>query len=97
MADPDTVRAQLRIAGYEGVEFERIDAPLLVGSTPEEAVELQFALGPAGEVYREAGELAERHRDAMAAALTEELARYATPEGIVMQSSSWKVDARNPG
>ena len=50
MADPDVVRTQLRIAGYDGVGFERIDAPLLVGRTPEEAVELQFDLGPAGEI-----------------------------------------------
>ena len=33
----------------------------------------------------------------MARALTEELARYETPEGIVMNSSSWMVTARNPG
>ena len=97
MADPEVVTKQLQIAGYDRIDFERIDAPLLVGRTPEEAVEFQFALGPAGEVYREAGELALRQRDAMAAALTAELARHATPEGIVMQSSSWKVSARNPG
>jgi hypothetical protein len=97
MADPEVVRAQLRIAGYRDVEFQRIDAPLLVGRTPEEAVEFQFALGPAGEVYREAGELAERLREPMATALTEALARYRTAEGVVMDSSSWMVTARNPG
>jgi ubiquinone/menaquinone biosynthesis C-methylase UbiE len=97
MADPDVVRTQLRIAGYADTTFERIDAPLLVGRTPEEAVELQFALGPAGEIFREAGELAERQRGPMTRALTEALAGYVTPEGVVMQSSSWMVTARNPG
>lgn len=96
MADPEVVRAQLRIAGYEDASFEQIDAPLLVGRTPEEAVELQFALGPAGEIFREAGELAERQRAPMTEALTEALAGYVTPEGVVMQSSSWMVTARNP-
>ena len=96
MADPEVVRAQLRIAGYADPAFERIDAPLLVGRTPEEAVELQFALGPAGEIFREAGELAERQRAPMTEALTEALAGYLTPEGVVMASSSWMVTARNP-
>jgi ubiquinone/menaquinone biosynthesis C-methylase UbiE len=97
MADPEVVKAQLRIAGYGDVTFERIDAPLLVGRDPEEAVAFQFDLGPAGEIFREAGELAERQRAPMARALADELARYATSEGVMMASSSWMVTARNPG
>jgi ubiquinone/menaquinone biosynthesis C-methylase UbiE len=96
MADPDTVTRQLEIAGYDGIEFRRVDAPLMVGNTPEDAVDFQLAIGPAGEVYREAGELAERRRDEITAALRKELARHAAPEGIVMDSSSWVVTARNP-
>jgi ubiquinone/menaquinone biosynthesis C-methylase UbiE len=96
MADPDTVTRQLEIAGYDGIEFRRVDAPLMVGNTPEDAVDFQLAIGPAGEVYREAGELAERRRDEITAALRKELARHETPEGIVMDSSSWVVTARNP-
>jgi ubiquinone/menaquinone biosynthesis C-methylase UbiE len=97
MADTEVVSKQLEIAGYSDIDFERIDAPLLVGRNPDEAVEFQLALGPAGEVYREAGDIAEERHDEIAAALKAELARYETPEGIVMQSSSWKVVARNPG
>lgn len=97
MANPEMVTKQLQIAGYTGVEFERIDVPVLVGDTPDDAVAFQLALGPAGEVYREAGELAARRHDEIAADLKAALARYQTPEGIVMDSSSWKVTARNPG
>lgn len=97
MADSDTVTKQLEIAGYTEIGFERIDAPLLVGETPDEAVEFQLAIGPAGEVYREAGELAERRHEEIVAALKAELARHETPEGIALQSSSWMVTARNPG
>jgi ubiquinone/menaquinone biosynthesis C-methylase UbiE len=97
MADTEIVTKQLEIAGYTDIDFERIDAPLLVGRDPDEAVEFQLALGPAGEVYREAGEIAEARHDEIAAALKAELARYETPEGVVMQSSSWKVTARNAG
>jgi SAM-dependent methyltransferase len=96
MADPDVVTKQLEIAGYEGIEFERVDVPLMVGNTPEDAVEFQLALGPAGEIYREAGELAEQRRDQITAALRKELARHENAEGIVMDSSSWVVTARNP-
>lgn len=97
MADPETVTKQLEIAGYRDIEFERIDVPLLVGRTADDAVDFQLALGPAGEVYREAGEIAKQRHDELVAALKAELTRYETPEGVVMASSSWKVSARNPG
>ncbi|HRO13014.1 class I SAM-dependent methyltransferase [Amaricoccus sp.] len=97
MADPEVVAKQLEIAGYEGPRFERIDALLRAGETPEEAVAFQMALGPAGEIVREAGEIAEAKRPEIEAALTEELARYRTAEGIMLDTSSWMVSARNPG
>ncbi len=96
MASQDMVTKQLEIAGYGDIEFERVDAPLMVGKSPDDAVAFQLAVGPAGEVYREAGEEAERKHDEIQAALERELARYATDEGIVMDSSSWKITARNP-
>lgn len=96
MADSGVVIKQLEIAGYEGIEFERIDAPLLVGRDPDEAVEFQLAIGPAGEVFREAGELAEQRRGEIVDALKQELARHETSEGIVLGSSSWTATARNP-
>lgn len=97
MANQEMVTRQLQIAGYTDIEFERIDVPVLVGDTPDDAVAFQLALGPAGEVYREAGDLARNHHDEIAADLRATLARYQTSEGIVMDSSSWKVTARNPG
>ncbi len=96
MASQDLVTRQLEIAGFTGIEFERVDAPLMMGKTPDDAVAFQIALGPAGETYREAGEEAERRHDEIEAALKLELAKYQTQEGIVMDSSSWKISARNP-
>ncbi len=96
MANQEMVTKQLEIAGYDGIEFERIDAPLMVGNSPEDAVGFQLAVGPAGEVYREAGAEAERRHGEIEAALLTELGRYANAEGIVMDSSSWKITARNP-
>ncbi len=98
MADPGVVTQQLEIAGYVAPEFERIDALVSVGRTPEDAVAFQLQLGPAGEIYREAGEEAAAQHDAIAAALGEALAPYyRADEGVMMPSSSWKVTARNPG
>ncbi|MCH9013018.1 MAG: class I SAM-dependent methyltransferase [Proteobacteria bacterium] len=96
MANQEMVTKQLEIAGYDGIEFERIDAPLMAGNSPEDAVGFQLAVGPAGEVYREAGAEAKRRHGEIEAALLTELGRYANAEGIVMDSSSWKITARNP-
>jgi ubiquinone/menaquinone biosynthesis C-methylase UbiE len=96
MADETMVTKQLQIAGYDQIEFERIDAPLMVGNTLDDAVGFQLALGPAGEVYREAGTLAESKHDEIVAALRSELEKYVTEEGVVLESSSWKIRARNP-
>jgi ubiquinone/menaquinone biosynthesis C-methylase UbiE len=97
MADTGVVTRQLEIAGYTDIQFEQVDAELFVGKDVDDAVAFQLALGPAGEVYREAGELAEQRHGEIAAALKVELAKYQRPNGIIMDSSSWKVTARNPG
>src|SRR6185295_12274199 len=73
MTDPDAVTQQLRIAGYSDVRFERIDAEVLIGRDLDEAVAFQLAIGPAGEVYREAGERAVCLHHTLVAALKDAL------------------------
>jgi ubiquinone/menaquinone biosynthesis C-methylase UbiE len=97
MADTAVVTKQLEIAGYTDIRFEQVDAELFVGNDVDDAVAFQLAIGPAGEVYREAGALGEQRHGEIAAALKAELAKYQRPNGIIMDSSSWKVSARNPG
>ena len=96
MADQEMVTKQLEIAGYDDIQFARIDAPLMVGNTLDDAVDFQLAVGPAGEVYREAGDQAVAKHDEIIAALQSELSKHATDDGVVMESSSWKIRARNP-
>lgn len=96
MANPDVVRGQLKAAGFTDVSFDRIDGPVMIGRDVDQAVEFQLALGPAGEIVREAGPLAEARRSDIDAALREELGRYATKDGVWMESSSWTIRARNP-
>jgi ubiquinone/menaquinone biosynthesis C-methylase UbiE len=97
MTDTGAVTQQLRIAGYSDARFERIDAEVLVGRDLDEAIAFQLAIGPAGEVYREAGKEAERLHEKLVAALKDELRQFVCPEGVMMNSSSWMVTAQNLG
>lgn len=96
MANPDVVTQQLEIAGFEEIHFERNDGPVEVGDSVENAMRFQLALGPAGEVFREAGEEAERQRPQIEEALRQALAPYERGGKIVMGSSSWTITARKP-
>lgn len=96
MADTKVVTKQLEIAGYEDIAFERNDGPVTVGADVEDAVRFQLSLGPAGEIFREAGEEAERKRDQVELALGEALSPYLEDKGVVMPSSSWMITARRP-
>ena len=97
MADETTVRAMMKSAGYDNIEFRRVDAPVLVGHDVKDAIDFQLAIGPAGEVFREAGAEAEEKRDLIEAALAKAINQQKTAaEGIVMDSSSWVISAINP-
>ncbi|MBL6934681.1 MAG: methyltransferase domain-containing protein [Alphaproteobacteria bacterium] len=98
MANQEMVTGMMKSAGYENIEFERVDALVLVGRTVQDAIDFQLALGPAGEVFREAGEEAEAKRAEIEAALAKAIdAEKKEADGIVMDSSSWVISATNPG
>lgn len=42
MAHPEVVQAQLGAARFEDVAFERVDGPVMVGHSPEEAMQFQL-------------------------------------------------------
>lgn len=97
MSNETTVRMMMTSAGYEQIEFRRVDAPVLIGADVADAVAFQLAIGPAGEVFREAGREAEEKRGQIEAALAEAINRQKiSTEGIVMDSSSWVISAINP-
>ncbi len=97
MSDEPMVRRMMEVAGYEGITFERVDAPVLIGHDVRDAIEFQLAIGPAGEVYREAGEKAEARRREIEGALAEAIrAQTTAADGIIMPSSSWVISATNP-
>jgi ubiquinone/menaquinone biosynthesis C-methylase UbiE len=97
MADEPTVAKMMEIAGYTDVSFKRVDAPVLVGRSVEDAINFQLAIGPAGEVFREAGKEAEAKRPQIEAALAKAInAQKKEADGIVMDSSSWVISGRSP-
>jgi ubiquinone/menaquinone biosynthesis C-methylase UbiE len=96
MADRELVTAQMKAAGFTDMQFERVDAEVRMGDSIEDAIGFQIALGPAGEVVREAGELAPRKDAEIKGDLTELLRPHVTDDGVWMASSSWVISARNP-
>lgn len=96
MANPETVKKQLEIAGYDDINFRCIDGPVTVGADIDDAVRFQLNLGPAGEIFREAGDQAERMREEIEQAMRKAFKPYLTDNGVVMPSSSWTITARRP-
>ncbi len=97
MANETMVRTMMMSAGYADIEFRRVDAPVMVGKDVIDAIAFQLAIGPAGEVFREAGALAETKRIEIEAALAEAINRQKiAADGVVMDSSSWVISAINP-
>jgi ubiquinone/menaquinone biosynthesis C-methylase UbiE len=97
MANEETVRGMMTSAGYKDIQFRRVDAPVLVGKDVEDAIAFQLAIGPAGEVFREAGAEAEQKRPQIESALAKAIEEQKiSADGIVMPSSSWVITAVNP-
>ncbi|MCA9574241.1 MAG: class I SAM-dependent methyltransferase [Sandaracinaceae bacterium] len=95
MSDEAVVRAQLEAAGFVDIRFERSDAEMPMGATVAEALSMMMALGPAGEVIREAGALGERMRPVIEDELAAAVAGSWRPGlGVRMGSSAWAIHAR---
>lgn len=95
MADPVPVQTQMEAAGFTDIRFEKIDAKVLVGRNVDEAIAFQLALGPAGEIYRTAGDEALKKHNRIVASLRDIfLTAPCDRDGIWMDSASWKINAR---
>jgi hypothetical protein len=97
MANEETAGMMMKSAGYVDISFSRIDEKIMIGTTTEECIAFALAIGPAGEVFRAAGEeLVETKRKAIESdmrAFFENQERDET--GIWAKTSSWVISARN--
>jgi SAM-dependent methyltransferase len=89
LADPDRVRALLGSAGFGGVRLAGIEHAAWVGSDPEDVL---------GFFAREAGAAVRASAGAdllakVAADLSQELARFATGDGVRLPAAAWLVTA----
>ena len=98
MGNKETVDIMMKSAGYEDISFKRVDEKIMVGTSPDECIAFALAIGPAGEVFREAGEeLAETKRPAIEADMREFFENQERDEdGIWVPTSSWVITGRNP-
>jgi ubiquinone/menaquinone biosynthesis C-methylase UbiE len=96
MANADTTSGILLAAGFSDITLRRLDLPITVGSSVDEAVEMVMALGPAGEILRLAGDRAAHLHEPVARALREGLAEWEGPEGVRAPASTWIVSALAP-
>lgn len=97
MANADTTSGVLKSAGFEMITLRRMDIPFFVGSDVDEAIEVAFAIGPAAETIRLAGEDAELYRPQIEQDLRSVAAEYEQTDGsIVAPASAWIVSAIAP-
>ncbi len=94
LASEETVRGILGAAKWSEIALERIDADVTIGDTVEDAIAFQLAIGPAGEIVREARELGQAKLPEIVAELTARLTPFRTDRGVVVPSSSWCVTAQ---
>jgi hypothetical protein len=98
MGNEEMAGLMMKSAGYEDVKFTRVDEKILVGTTLEECIAFALAIGPGGEVFREAGE---EHAELKRAEIERDMSDYfasqeADRDGIWAPTSSWVISGRNP-
>ena len=96
MANPDTVSAQLQIAGFEQPSFTRCDLPLKIGDDLDRAVAFNMALGPAAELIRLNGKDADEIRPKLEREIREVLAEFDGEGGVSAPASVWIISATVP-
>jgi SAM-dependent methyltransferase len=94
-ADDGRLRAILSHAGFDQIDVQRFDAPVLLGPTPRAAAENAVRVGPTSRLVREVGsENLPTILDAVESALGE----LASHDGQVrLNGSTWIVAASSPG
>jgi len=93
MSEPARVRAILGDAGWKDVAIEPVEMPLHLGgaATLDEAVEYSLQIGPAARAMADAPETL---KPALADALREALAPFASARGVFVDGAAFVVGAR---
>ena len=89
MANQEVVRQLLEETGFKKISLEEKKVDLNLGSL-DDAVHLMTELGPASRSFIEASEASQIKAKIL---MGNALAQFETPEGIVLPSASWLVEA----
>jgi SAM-dependent methyltransferase len=94
LADTGRTGALLSDAGFGGIEFVKVDEPMLIGRDVGDVLEYERASPTATEILAglspaQAAELTGQVRDRLVA--------YASPDGVTMPGAAWLVMAQVPG
>jgi SAM-dependent methyltransferase len=97
MANADTTTTVLKAAGFTNNALRRLDVEITYGASADDAVAASFALGPAAETMRLAGDRADDVRPQIESEIRALAAEYERPDGsIVAPASAWVVTAQTP-
>jgi SAM-dependent methyltransferase len=91
-ADRDRVRGILAAAGFGDIDIAAHDQPI-GGGDFEEGVETALKVGPLGAILRDQPQL----QGAVIGAVRAALAPFASGAGVIFDSATWIVSARNGG
>jgi hypothetical protein len=78
-------------AGFGGIEFAKVDEPMLIGRDIDDVLEYERASPTATEIL--AG-LSPAQGAGLARQVRDRLAVYASPDGVTMPGAAWLVTAR---
>jgi SAM-dependent methyltransferase len=97
MANANTVSGILVAAGFDDVTLRRCDYPITIGRDIDEAIAMNLAIGPGGEVIRLWGEKADEVRPQIETDLREALQPFLNDDGsVTAPASTWIVCGTNP-
>ena len=95
MGDEQTTRAKLKSAGFEEIEiYKKIETPICMGHTNEEALAYQTQVGPAGEIVYMANEKGQQRLPYINEALINAMQPYKRDDGYYLPSTAWAIMAR---
>ena len=91
LADSGATGALLAAAGFGGINFAKVDEPMLIGRDVDDVLEYERAAPSAagwlaGLSAAQAAEVTRQLRD--------DLTAYASPDGVVMPGAAWLVTAQ---
>ncbi len=91
LAGSGRVSALLSGAGFGGIEFAKVDEPMLIGRDVDDVLEYERASPTATEIL--AG-LSPAQAAGLTRQVRDRLAVYASPDGVTMPGAAWLVTAR---